>query len=446
MPDLSVYLTTFNCGRNLVDTSFFASTLFNALTTNLPPDLIVLSLQELAPLGYSFLGGSLLTLYFSRFGDAVRIASNDKFGDGVEFETLVVRNVGLTGIIVFARREVAEKVVWARTAGLGVGVAEMGNKGAVGVRLGLEGGEEGEEVAMTFVAAHLAPMEQAWERRNQDWRSICEGLVFENEGGSGVGGGSRKSSEEEGAPLLSTSTSQSLDDGKQVNDPSHDHTLFNPPSHLFFLGDLNYRTSDVSPADSSVSQDNWPQPTTSLEDQHHYSHLLRSDQLTREHKANRTLHNLSEAPITFPPTYKYSSAAQKHAGHTAKKQQLDDDEVWLWAKHRVPSWCDRILYLTSPSPPKIHAYDALPIQPTSDHRPVALSCSIPYAPMTGEVKAPFALTRDWRERRAAARRNELIVGMAAYLGWTWEGEALVLGTVVGVVGGWLVLRALLGAT
>ena len=432
MSNLTLYTTTFNCGRNLLSTTYFASSLFNALKSNLPPDLIVLSLQELAPLGYSFLGGSLLAPYFSRFGDAVRLAAEDKFGAGeVEYETLVVRNVGLTGLMVFVRREVRERVRWVRTAGVGVGVQEMGNKGAVGVRVGLGGeGDDEEEVVLTFVGAHFAPMEDACERRNQDWRSICEGLVFEKSDGTSP---STSSAEDEGAPLLSSSASS-----------NEQQTLFSPPTHLFLLGDLNYRTASTAPKPSS--HDTWPQPASSPADPHHYTHLLAHDQLTRERSANRTLHHLSEAPIAFPPTYKYASAAQKHAAHVATSQPAMGDEeeeehVWLWAQHRVPSWCDRILFYPQSSP-KIDAYTALPIQPTSDHRPVALSCSIPFSPATSDVKPPFAVRKDWRERRAAAGRLEVAVGLAAYLGWTWEGEALCAGTVVGLVGGWLVVRAL----
>ena len=444
MSTLSLYTTTFNCGRTPLSTDFFAANLFDALATNLPPDLVVLSLQEIAPLGYSFLGGSLLAPYFSRFGDAVRIAAQEKFGAEVEYETVVVRNVGLTGLMLFARPEVAQKIVWMKTAGVGVGVWEMGNKGAVGARIALEG-EGDQDVVLTFVAAHFAPMEDACERRNQDWRDICESLVFENDSRAFSPG----QAGDESTRLLSSESDS--DDSKQPQEQDQ-QTLFSPLTRLFFLGDLNYRTSDTAPTDSS--HENWPQPGSSLEDPHHYAHLLSHDQLSRERKANRTLHHLSEPEIKFPPTYKYASAAQKHAEHVASlrksgstaegENDVDDDhEVWLWAKHRTPSWCDRILYLPA-SKPKINSYTALPIQPTSDHRPVALSCSIASSPMKSEVKPPFNLKPDWRERRAAARRYELVVGLAAYLGWTWEGEALLLGTVVGVVGGWLMFRALVG--
>jgi hypothetical protein len=60
------------------------------------------------------------------------------------------------------------------------------------------------------------------------------------------------------------------------------------------------------------------------------------------------------------------------------------------------------------------------------------------------VKPPFAMRRDWHERRAAARRYEVLVGIAAYLALTWEGEALLVATVVGILGGYVALRAVLG--
>jgi len=59
------------------------------------------------------------------------------------------------------------------------------------------------------------------------------------------------------------------------------------------------------------------------------------------------------------------------------------------------------------------------------------------------VNSPFTIREDWRARRAAARRYEIVVGLAAYFALTWEGEALVFGTVIGVVGGYFLLRSLI---
>lgn len=446
MADLSIYLTTFNCGRALIDIDYFAANLFNGFKSELPPDLIVLSLQEIGPLGYSFLGGSYLAPYFSRFDKAIFAAAASQFEGSNDYLHLTTRNLGMTAIMVFARARTHEKIRWVETGGVGVGLWEMGNKGAVGVRLGLQ--VSGDETVLTFVAAHLAPMEEAWKRRNEDWKSICEALVFEREG-SAVRQKLGENSED-AEPLLSSSVPGGGGGGAQKG------SMFKPASHLFLAGDLNYRTSDHRPDPAAHGE--WPQPVPSASESRHYSQLLKHDQLTRERNKKHTLHNLSEAPIAFPPTYKYSIAAQKQAADpmtrtkpsanstngadgTVEQRSDVEDEVWLWAQHRMPSWCDRILFL-SQAQPEVHSYTVLPVQPTSDHRPVALSCSVPFEPVGERVEPPFAVRRDWRERRATARRLEILVGIAAYLSLTWEGEALLAGTVVGLVGGYLVLRAL----
>ncbi|GAB1734865.1 hypothetical protein NU195Hw_g3061t1 [Hortaea werneckii] len=471
MADLNVYLTTFNCGRKPVNIDYFSHFLFDGLSKSnpLPPDLIVLSLQEIAPIAYGFLGGTLLTPYFTRFTQAVADAARNTFSDpNVFYHEPIVRNAGMTAIMVFAREEVWHRIQQVESAGVGIGLWEMGNKGAVGVRLSVGGSGEDSTTTtpFTFVSAHLAPMEPEWERRNQDWRSICENLVFEPESRP-PNDTAPQSPETE--PLLSKPSASSI--------PS---TLFQPRTHLFLLGDLNYRASDTPPDPNNPSLTNWPQHPIPSDpaDPSHYTHLLRHDQLTREKAAGKTLHNLVEAPVKFPPTYKYSSAAQKRAGQSVQTVEVrkadgrtntvtrivppggeggegterkGEDQ---WTPHRTPSWCDRILYTSYPSsrPVQPEVYVSLPVQPTSDHQPVVLSCAVPRGEIREEggegegeeVKLPFAVREDWRERRRAARRLEVLVGMLAYLGLTWEGRVVVLGSVVGLVGGWWVLGALVG--
>ncbi|GIZ45584.1 hypothetical protein CKM354_000874300 [Cercospora kikuchii] len=447
MGDLHCHITTFNAGREEIHTDYFASSLYSSFKTGIiPPDLIVLALQEIAPIGFSFLGGSLLTPYFGRFAEAVYRATQWRFGQDVDYEHVLTRNVGMTGIMVFARHGIRDSIRWAEEAGTGVGLWEMGNKGAVGVRLGLE-----DDVVVTFVAAHLAPMEEAWQRRNEDWQNICKTLVFEPV----------DSRRREGLPQSTADEQDRLlsnEQGQAERPQSADrHDLFTPASHIFFAGDLNYRTADQHPDFQDF--EGWPQPMSTESDPTHYSQLLKKDQLSRELRGGRTLHGFSEAPIDFPPTYKYSSKAMQVARQTAQQLEaaknkdenfpgleLDStvEQVWLWAKHRIPSWCDRILF-SAEAPPKVQSYNALPIQPTSDHRPVALSFSIPKKPAVfSPQSAPFRIDSDWKARRAWARRYELVVGLGAYLTLTGQGEALLAGTVVGVVGGYFVLVALLG--
>ena len=61
----------------------------------------------------------------------------------------------------------------------------------------------------------------------------------------------------------------------------------------------------------------------------------------------------------------------------------------------------------------------------------------------GDVKPPFDINPDWKTNRVNARRIEVIVGSLAYLGLTWEGNVLLLATVVGGFGGWYLLRSLI---
>ena len=442
MSELNCYVATFNCGRSLLDIDHFAASFFDGIKSQLPPDLVVLALEEIAPIAYSFLAGDWLDPYMRRFFESVNDAASLKFDDDVTYDNVVAKTLGMTGILVLARPEIHDQIKWVKTAGTGVGdfggMIGLGNKGSAAARLGLQVGTEDEELELTFVAAHLAPMEWECERRNEDWRSICEGTVFEETA-------SAKQKKERAGATASTFESQPLLNSErdhELHEPHEPQGIFSPTSHLFFAGDLNYRTSDKAPGPEDYKT--WPQPVGSVSDVYHYSHSLENDQLKREQSKGKTLNNLAEADIAFPPTYKYSNAAQKQAIRAPNTEvRGTDGQTWLWAKHRVPSWCDRVLYLAA-APPTVHSYTALPVQPTSDHRPVVLSFSIPWKPLDVNAKSPVPIRKDWREARATARRYEYMIGIAAYLGLTWEGEAMLFGTIAGLVGGYLVLKAVIG--
>lgn len=451
---LNCCITTFNCGREFVDIDYFASSLHSALKPfEAPLDLIVLALQEIAPIGPSFLGGRFLKSYFDRFEATLHLAARWSYTKEVQYERVLVRSVGMTGIMIFARQEIKAKIETVRAAGTGVGVWDMGNKGAVAVRLALDG------VQLTFVSAHLAPGEDQCKRRNADWRKICETLVFEAveedtwkaEGRKVLpptpsqvhAGPSQMESDTE--PLLAVGQhADAVEDHK-----NQDHALFTPiPSYVFFAGDLNYRTSERPPKPDDAQ--NWPQPMVADEDPLHYRHLFEKDQLTREMREGRTLHNLAEPAVTFPPTYKYSSKAQSlaaanaripntKAGEDGPKGRCNSlptvsfdeaqEQVWLWAKHRMPSWCDRILYLADLSP-KVRYYKALPVQPTSDHRPVLMSFGLYKIPLPRAKPQPFEVMEAWKQRRTVARRMEILVGIPSYLLLVGQGQLVLLSTFV----------------
>ena len=105
-------------------------------------------------------------------------------------------------------------------------------------------------------------------------------------------------------------------------------------------------------------------------------------------------------------------------------------------------------------------YKALPLMASSDHRPVACSFSLNAEAIPepskeeeegggGGVKMdvrlapPFGPNPLWMEQREAARTKEVVVGIGAFLGLTWEGRGILLAIVFGALGGWAVIRSLL---
>ncbi|KAL3480440.1 Endonuclease/exonuclease/phosphatase [Aspergillus californicus] len=438
MEPLNLYFFTYNCGLSLIDIDHFSSHFFDALpvtdnSSSFTPDLIVLSLQEIAPIPYAFLGGSYLTPYFASFSQAIDLATAQLYGS--QYVNVVKDNSGMTGLMVFARSEVVGHLSPPSIARVGFGFQETGNKGAVGARLSYSIQKSPESgVDLTFIAAHLAPMEDAVARRNADWRSMVEGLVFDSK--SSDSENVENGDESEGAALLPSSGSDNRYRG-----------IFAPGSYLFIGGDLNYRTADRLPSKADYLR--FPQADADSDSSLHYSQLLKEDQLKREMRQFRCFHGLSEAPIDFPPTYKYHSEAQAAARDPANANEAPQ---WKWTSHRWPSWCDRVLFLNTPpglgkeSEVNILKYDALPVSPTSDHRPVALTVSIPIskrrAIVDHETAAPFPINSEWASRRDVAQRKEYLIGCLAYLGMTWEGNGLLLASTIGVLGAWFVLRSL----
>ncbi|KAI9657416.1 MAG: hypothetical protein M1821_003098 [Bathelium mastoideum] len=459
MASLNLKIITFNCARTLINASSFAYLILDPLFNNtLPPDILVLSLQEIAPIAHSFLGGSLLANYFDAFIDAVDITTQTKAG--CSYKIIVAKNVGMTALMVFAKTNMMQRLQNIETAGVGVGVWDMGNKGAVGARIQWASSDQ-DVIYTTFVAAHLAPMEDAVQRRNEDWKNIVQNLIFTP--------GKAKSSAEnveyvregEQQPLLPSDTAE--------------RSLYSYPgsrSYVFVAGDLNYRTCDTPPGADAYKS--WPRPTATRSSPHHFSRYLSYDQLIREKNLGHTLHHFLEAPIDFPPTYKYEQSSNngdggnadnttingenvtstlvstsQRRGNARSKEDSYSSETWVWAKHRAPSWCDRILFLPS-SEVHVQNYWALPFISSSDHRPVALAISIsesnlpPVSDQTEAVQSPFAPNPRWEQRQAAARRRELITGLTLYLATTNEGRMILLATAAGLFAGALAIIRYLG--
>lgn len=238
----------------------------------------------------------------------------------------------------------------------------------------------------------------------------------------------------------------------------HDMTIYKPGSHLFVAGDLNYRISRTPPtADSEF-------PDLDPDSPNYFPRFLAHDQLMSEKANGRTLHGLSEADITFPPTYKLVVTEDEPEAAQAQQTGVPAVDVvpWKWASHRWPGWCDRILFLDIPrwasrSTDRTHikmttiAYDALPPVRTSDHRAVFLRLSVPVLEPSvlsppdearaanstdPRIRLPYAVDlRAW-ERRSHSRTWEHMVGWSMLVCQSKQGMAVFVTLAVAALGTW----------
>jgi hypothetical protein len=242
--------------------------------------------------------------------------------------------------------------------------------------------DDGLEREVTFVAAHLAAHERRFYRRNADFQSLVQNLVFPDQ-----------------------------------------TSIFKPHVPLFFLGDLNYRLSVLHPSRSttklSISPDEEPSPEVlslietlkenilDFLETGKFTNLVPHDQLPLSPLA---LH-LSEAPITFSPTYKYVS----HDPPT-------------YTTTRTPSWTDRILY--SPETIVTKDYKSTTCATFSDHQAVSLSAVLRAEDFDTEGGVtPWGINPSWRERRALAEKLAYVFGAMEFIEETKAG-IIVLGFVL----------------
>lgn len=443
----------------------------------------------------SFIGDYFLNPYFARFDEAINLAAERRQDRDIQeaeaddeaaplapaaesskarrrsYTLVKAHNVGYTAIILFAKDP--ERIRDLQDAEVGFGAAEMGNKGAVGLRMLYDVGGDGTlSTELTFVATHLAAMEWNLAKRNANWAAIMRGMTFGNP--EAVLDQVRGS---EGTPTSTPRNGDDDDDGsvteqqrllrdahdeqhRDIRRQLHDISVFKATSNLFVAGDLNYRISTSAPPPNAAF------PNLDPDSENYYPNFFPLDQLTRERTAGRTMHGLSEHEVRFPPTYKYDVQPKRVAGSNDE----DEGEVpWKFAPHRYPSWTDRVLFLDLPSWVKskstepqmdVRAYDALPLMRSSDHRPVYLRVEVPLispkdmAPPEdvlegGEsenvkdprVRLPVEVDPEAWERRKAARRKELITGWSAFLWSTKEGAWILATLLVAGMGSYWLYKA-----
>ncbi|XP_060049789.1 phosphatidylinositol 3,4,5-trisphosphate 5-phosphatase 1 isoform X2 [Erinaceus europaeus] len=228
------------------------------------------------------------------------------------FKTVAIHTLWNIRIVVLAKPEHENRISHICTDNVKTGIANtLGNKGAVGVSFMFNG------TSLGFVNSHLTSGSEKKLRRNQNYMNILRFLAL----------GDKKLS-----PFNIT----------------HRFT------HLFWLGDLNYRVDlPTSEAEAIIHKIR----------QQQYSELLCHDQLLMERKEQKVFLHFEEEEITFAPTYRFERLTRDKYAYTKQKA--------TGMKYNLPSWCDRVLWK---SYPLVHvvcqSYGSTSDIMTSDHSPV----------------------------------------------------------------------------
>ncbi|XP_077011562.1 phosphatidylinositol 3,4,5-trisphosphate 5-phosphatase 1 [Tamandua tetradactyla] len=228
------------------------------------------------------------------------------------FKTIAIHTLWNIRIVVLAKPEHENRISHICTDNVKTGIANtLGNKGAVGVSFMFNG------TSLGFVNSHLTSGSEKKLRRNQNYMNILRFLAL----------GDKKLS-----PFNIT----------------HRFT------HLFWLGDLNYRLElPISEAEAIIQKIK----------QQQYADLLTHDQLLTERKEQKVFLHFEEEEITFAPTYRFERLTRDKYAYTKQKA--------TGMKYNLPSWCDRVLWK---SYPLVHvvcqSYGSTSDIMTSDHSPV----------------------------------------------------------------------------
>lgn len=330
---IPIYLFTYNCGKQAID----SQTLVSGCAKDFPDEvceLYVFALQEMCGIMDGCFYDSANHYAIGYLDVFIRALSAKYSTENLRFKTVGLVHIGAMAMVVIS--PFASKISRVRTATASCGIGFTSLKGGVGVRLAYKVNDT-TTVDISFGAAHLPAHEgnDYYTFRNKVSVAVMRGLDF----GDGYG-------------------------------------LLKPGSHTFFLGDLNYRTTEKLDPKSPEMQSLWrlqDQLAQQLEAEIP-SLVARYDELGRGMARGEVFMGFSEANIDFRPTYKYET-------HTA-----------IYKRNRAPLWCDRVLYQSSYSPPtssssssipytpRIHRYNVVSHILLLDHRPVSLHISLPNAP------------------------------------------------------------------
>nr|XP_032801347.1 phosphatidylinositol 3,4,5-trisphosphate 5-phosphatase 2-like [Petromyzon marinus] len=210
------------------------------------------------------LGAQECPLSDREWAEGLRAALRDV--TDVDFKSVAVHSLWSIKLAVFVKAEHEHRVSHVSSSSVKTGIANaLGNKGAVGVSFMFNGTSFG------FVNCHLTSGCEKVARRNQNYFDIIRQLSL-------------------GEKQLAT------------------FDLTCRFSHLFWFGDLNYRT-DMEYADIMNHLR-----------RREFDSILTMDQLNKERESTHIFNKFNEEDITFPPTYRYEKGSR---------------DVYVWQKFKT---------------------------------------------------------------------------------------------------------------
>ncbi|TGZ79061.1 DNase I-like protein [Ascodesmis nigricans] len=383
-----LYLLTFNCAHRPHQPGPLSTALSPTLPPT-PPTLIILALQELLPITYSFLSPPPITPYLAPILAAVATATKESYGVGYILHTF--HHVGPTGLAVLIQEkrpgseQRAVVIQDVKRAAVGFGPLRIGSKGAVALKLELlfqessrpvsSGSRMGlERQGSTRSARGIRPgLERAGSSSAWSLRSAAsddEDLEERRRSVSpGFGAGRTVKTVKRTLIVVSAhlapdefraekrdlqwewmvrqlifSDDNDLEDGvsynpENLNGDDDDHqpllSATNPPSSASDSRPLSdEQIYPLTPTTTAFllgdlnyrTSATRPASSTTSTTFNDIQALWTSDQLSTRLSTNTAFQGLAEAEITFRPSYKYELHNERLVGN------------------RWPSWTDRILY------------------------------------------------------------------------------------------------------
>lgn len=288
----------------------------------------------------------------------------DTLGD----EYVLVASHSLTAIhnIVFVHESVIPLLSNIQSDAVATGLGnQLGNKGGVGIAFSIG------RTSFAFVNCHFDAHQHNTEKRNGNFHRINQELKLYPLQASSVTSTTL-------TPTSAAVTGESSLDGLGRTTTTR-FSLSSPVlqqagggltgkklaisesfDRVFWFGDLNYRINGTRRVVDLLL----------LRNQHDV--LRFNDQLQIEMSKGNVFQHFQEGPLHFHPTYKFD-----------KRSNVYDSS----AKQRIPSWTDRILYLSNdkPSDIEILSYRSQMSFQTSDHRPVGAAFQVAFKHSTNRT-------------------------------------------------------------